>query len=206
MEDAGYPPKLDSQSEPFQTAVRDLRKIILCEMDKLLTRLLVSPIFPSFYRDYTGKLDYRTFEKKLMQGLEETKAKETQGEEPFWPLVLSEMISPELDQVNSRQEQEHVFPQVLPLLLSPGYSPPTEWQDIVTHLACLFVSWNLNLRTNLLKDFSPLGDIMLLLSFCKLMGASYEIFANFTMKGERELKRTKKSTKTKKENTDKIKQ
>jgi len=207
-DDFGYPPK-----ETSQAALRELRRIILNEIEILLTRLIFSPGFATLYRDYTGRLDYKTFEQKLLQALEEERTKkEGQKDEMSFPYifrVMSEIISeaeansPELSQVNSQQEPESICRQILHLLLSPDYSPPTEWKDIFSHLACLFVAWDLHSRKiNLLEDFIPFGDLCLLLSFSKLMGASYELLTSYSVKGQRELMRTKKGAEAKKEKHD----
>jgi hypothetical protein len=206
MQDIGQPPKFDPKSEPFKAALRDLRRIIRDEILKLLTRFFYSPAFPEVYRDYMGGLDYKAFEQKLSQGLEAERAKVERGDESSLPFVframseiVSEIDSPELQQFNSQQEHEDFFPQIYHLISSPDYSPPTEWKDIFTHLACLFVSWDLFSRyPELHEDFSPFLDMILLLSFSKLMGASYDLLAKYTMQGKRELTRTKKSKRTQK--------
>ncbi|MBU4232262.1 MAG: hypothetical protein KKD99_05225 [Proteobacteria bacterium] len=211
-DDFGYPPKLDHRSELLQVALHELRSNILDQIEKLLVRVFYSQDFHSFYRDYKGRLDYKTFEQKLLQGLEEVRTKEVQGDKsnlPYFFRILSninESISLELGQVNSQEEREDISPQILSLLLSYDYLPPKEWNDIVIHLTYLFIWWELHSRSqNLLDDFIPLGDLLYLSSFSKLVGASYELLTSNTMKGERELKRTIKASKGKKEKTDKRK-
>jgi hypothetical protein len=214
MKDVRQLSNFDPKSEPFKAALRDLRRIIRDEIEKLLTRVFYSPEFSALYRDYTGKLDFKAFQQKLLQGLEAERAKVERADEsslPFVFRVMSEIVSetesPELHQFNSQQENKDVFGQVYHLIGYPDYSPPTEWKNLFTHLACLFASWDLHSRNpSLHEDFSPFSDMILLLSFAKLMGAAYELFANYTMKGERELTRTKKSTKAKKEKSNKRKE
>ena len=204
MKDVRQLSNFDPKSEPFKATLRDLRRIIRDEIEKLLTRLFYSPGFSALYRDYTGKLDFKAFQQKLLQGLEAERAKVERGDESSLPFVfravseiVSETKSPELHKFNSQQENKDVFGQVYHLIVSLDYSPPTEWKDLFTHLACLFTSWDLHSRNpSLHEDFSPFSDMILLLSFAKLMGASYELLAKYTMKGKRELDRTKESTKS----------
>jgi hypothetical protein len=178
------------------------------EILKLLTRLFYSPGCSDLYKDYAGKLNYDAFQEKLLQSLETKRAEEDHRNEPNLPFIFrafSEIVSQtdilESHQVNS-EEHETYFNKIHSLLMSPDYSPPADWKDIVFHLACLFNVWDLNARNpGLHKDFCPLSDLLLLLSFAKLMGASSELLAKYTIKGCRETSRTKKASKSKKAKT-----
>jgi hypothetical protein len=203
MKGVEIPPKFDPKNQLSQVALLELRIIILNEIEKLMAKLFFSQGFLSLYRDYTGEDDYRTFQQKLLQIIEEERTRETgQKDETgssYMFRVMSEIVSEnessfaELCQVNVQDEMEVFSSQIR--VLSPDYSPPTEWKDIVTHLSYVFVVWQFFTKNPDAFNQS-FRDSVLLLSFSKLMGASYELLARYTMKGERELSRTKESTKS----------
>jgi len=83
-------------------------------------------------------------------------------------------------------------------LLSVDYTPPQAGEDMGGDLIALANYYRSNF-------FVPSIEMILDLSLCKLIGAVNKLCAIAIQKGERELTRTKKSTKAKKEETDKRK-
>lgn len=186
-DDFGISPEL------YQAAIHELRVSIAKEIEKLLTRIFFNPEIPSLYRDYPNEFDYKIFEQKVLSALEEEERKEVPKDGlklPYVFRVLSEELHA-VSQDNSSKEKENISSRVIRLLMSPDYLPPVEWVDIFTHLGVLYGIWNVSI-----KNPEPFTELILLFSFCKLMGASHELSANYTMKGERELTRTKRTSKT----------
>ena len=83
-------------------------------------------------------------------------------------------------------------------LLSIDYAPPQDMMDILPDLMDLYVHYCIN-------SFIPSIETALDFSLCKLLVAVKTFCTITSLKGSRELTRTKTSTKAKKEQTDKRK-
>jgi hypothetical protein len=119
--------------------------------------------------------DYSSFEKSMRKSLEEANQHH-----------LTE-APPPIDLFNNLGE-----------LLSVDYVPPRDGKGMAFDL--------IRLREYYRSDFFfPSVEMALDLSLCKLIGNVKKLYAITSQKGERDLTRTKKSTKAKKEETDKRK-
>jgi hypothetical protein len=174
-----------SKTEDYQAELCKVREAILEEIRKALNNLfMIHALYPVF-KDIPNDIDYKTFIEKLGPPMEE--------EAPFgqlWALLLhsdeeksSSKIVPEslLDEL----------PKTYYLFFSLNYNPPEDLTGIGKHLLWLYLAYKANT--------DPLADMFLSLALCKLVAATKYLDAIFTMKADREIKRTKKGAKTQKD-------
>jgi hypothetical protein len=138
-----------------------------------------------------------------IRGLLATQEAETayEGEKEF-ASFLWEDIFPGTKMFNIQFEKFLLDPKVqknLNLMASLQYTPPIQFRSVGVHLSELYAYY-----TKIIRDSEPLSlvEVVLDYSLCKLMFMAGMFYEHSLNKGHRELKRTIKSTKKKKEKTD----
>jgi hypothetical protein len=180
----------------YQAKVREVNEAILEEIRKALNKLFEIAAFPPVYKDFPGDIDYETFVKKLGVAMER--------EAPFGLLWAIKDFDAEKSLSETEGEKTSlgltdIF-EIFRLFLSAEYKPPEEIAELVRHLGVLFMLYKADVD---MQSYFITAHLSLV--FGKLIAAVTKLNTISLIKGDRELKRIKRTTKAKKEESEKRK-